>query len=831
VIATGVNGSAGDCCQTFKQDALNITTEPRWMAQQTLPLFSDYIRSPEFFDRECLEVTDLFCGGGGTSTGILRAGFKLRRNIQLLAINHWPTAIQTHSLNHPNVRHLCESLDNIDPRKLAKRLHLLAASPECFPAGTLILTEDGYMPIEEVKIGKKVLTHKNRWRAVTTTFSKEAPAVVVKGQGHPGLETTEDHPFWIRKRVEKHRPDASGWFRYSDPIWQSPANMRLNKPTLWASPTEIPALEIPEVGGRGMEFSTTFFEFVGWYLAEGGCRIRKGNSEVWLSPGKHEANVLEAFLDHRRPLFRSRFNELQWRRRDIRTATLFETGHDGLARWLVNNFGKHAGGKHIPSWAYGMPVEWRSALLRGYCSGDGHIERPGYLGKRTCVTIGKSLAIGIKTLASTLGYRTSVHYQKPRLVYIEGRRVQCKEAFAVAWTIKSRRHDGLNDGQHYWTLVNKVNRTGNVKRVYNLSVEDDESYVAEGIVVHNCTHHSSARGGKPCSDQSRATAWHILRWAEAIPISNILIENVPELLTWAPLDNNGRPIKAKKGQIFEAFIGALRSLNYSVQWRVINCANYGDPTSRQRLIILCNKGKLIPWPDESHADPDNCPEDKLPWRTAREIIDWDLVGKSIFGRKRPLKDTTLLRVLFGVKKFSAFGIEPFLVQLRGTAPSQIRSSAKSLDEPLPTISAGGFHTALVQPFMIHTTHQGSNRRCHSLDKPAPTITGANRGEMALIEPRVTRMEDFEIEGEVEAILEDDRCLLIDSASGRTIAEMDILLRMLQPHELAAGMSFPGNYVFTGKTKGDKVKQIGNAVPVETAAAMAGALLAQDARRN
>jgi DNA (cytosine-5)-methyltransferase 1 len=36
------------------------------------------------------------------------------------------------------------------------------------------------------------------------------------------------------------------------------------------------------------------------------------------------------------------------------------------------------------------------------------------------------------------------------------------------------------------------------------------------IASPECTHHSNARGGKPCSDQSRASGWHILRWAEAL---------------------------------------------------------------------------------------------------------------------------------------------------------------------------------------------------------------------------------------------------------------------------------------------------------------------------
>ena len=53
--------------------------------------------------------------------------------------------------------------------------------------------------------------------------------------------------------------------------------------------------------------------------------------------------------------------------------------------------------------------------------------------------------------------------------------------------------------------------------------------------------------------------------------------------------------------------------------------------------------------------------------------------------------------------------------------------------------------------------------------------------------------------------------------------MDIRFRMLQPHELAAAMSFDSGYHFAGN-KTDKIKQIGNAVPVRTAAALCRALL-------
>lgn len=64
------------------------------------------------------------------------------------------------------------------------------------------------------------------------------------------------------------------------------------------------------------------------------------------------------------------------------------------------------------------------------------------------------------------------------------------------------------------------------------------------------------------------------------------------------------------------------------------------------------------------------------------------------------------------------------------------------------------------------------------------------------------------------------CLVVPEIKGR---RLEILFRMLQPHELARAMSFGDDYQFAG-TKTDRVKQIGNAVPVQLARALCRALL-------
>lgn len=79
-----------------------------------------------------LTFTDIFCGAGGSSTGLVGAGYELS-----LAANHWPTAIETHAANHRDADHLCADINNYDMRRLPST-DVLWASPICTelsPAG------------------------------------------------------------------------------------------------------------------------------------------------------------------------------------------------------------------------------------------------------------------------------------------------------------------------------------------------------------------------------------------------------------------------------------------------------------------------------------------------------------------------------------------------------------------------------------------------------------------------------------------------------------------------------------------------------------------------
>lgn len=307
-----------------------------------------------------------------------------------------------------------------------------------------------------------------------------------------------------------------------------------------------------------------------------------------------------------------------------------------------------------------------------------------------------------------------------------------------------------------------------------------------------CTHHSVARGGRPINDQSRATAWCVVRWAGDLRPDIILVENVPEFITWGGIGTNGRPLKNQKGKTYLAWKSALESLGYRVDQKVLCAADYGDPTTRRRLFVMAVRGRRkIVWPEPTHSDPkflngsntDFAFEKKRkPWVAAREIIDWKIEGQSIYERKRPLSDKTMRRIMAGLRKF---GLRPFIVpQTNGTrdverpAPTVTTTSRgvgvvepmlaqralvesfivgvggpeysakpKSVDEPLNTVIAQD-RRGLVEPYLVNM--KGASN-ASDIEKPAPTVT-AHASHLHLAEPLLINLkggEDSHVESSAQ----------------------------------------------------------------------------------
>ncbi|MDP3563538.1 MAG: DNA cytosine methyltransferase, partial [Methanoregula sp.] len=217
-----------------------------------------------------------------------------------------------------------------------------------------------------------------------------------------------------------------------------------------------------------------------------------------------------------------------------------------------------------------------------------------------------------------------------------------------------------------------------------------------------CTHFSNARGGKPMSDQSRCTAFTILDWLDKLTVDRLIIENVPEFLSWGPLDEaTHRPIQEKRGETFAAYIAMVKALGYAVDWKELNAADYGAPTTRSRLFIQAvrdGSGKSILWPDVTHvkSGTKQILNGNLPsWVPASSIIDWSLPTQILDERSKPLAANTMKRIFRGIEKYWGDYATPFLVRYNGG-----ENRVHSLDEPIPVLDTSNRY-GLVQPLIMH----------------------------------------------------------------------------------------------------------------------------------
>jgi DNA (cytosine-5)-methyltransferase 1 len=92
-----------------------------------------------------------------------------------------------------------------------------------------------------------------------------------------------------------------------------------------------------------------------------------------------------------------------------------------------------------------------------------------------------------------------------------------------------------------------------------------------------------------------------------------------------------------------------------------------------------------------------------------------------------LAPATLARIEAGLRKFGGKYAEPFLVILRNNA------TARSIESPVPTITAGGGHVGLCEPFIF--AHQRRGNQATSINEPIQTVT-ATSSDFALVEPFV-----------------------------------------------------------------------------------------------
>lgn len=295
----------------------------------------------------------------------------------------------------------------------------------------------------------------------------------------------------------------------------------------------------------------------------------------------------------------------------------------------------------------------------------------------------------------------------------------------------------------------------------DISQADPRRYPRTDILLASpeCTNHSQARGVSrrqqdptlwdapdPAAERSRATMWDVVRFAEQMHYTAIVVENVVEATKWV---------------LWPAWYQAMESLGYRATILSHNSMHHGVPQSRDRIYVVWTRGGLrVDLEMELAADCPRCTDVRSvrqAWKQGRRvgryrqqwtwscttcgatcepstaaaasIIDWQLACPRIGDRARPLANATRARILAGLQRY---GWAPITTSGAGNVHERTPGNrARSIDEPLP-VQQTTATTALATPpgFLFQTAHGG---RSIPLAQPHPTVC-ASDDRHALVVP-------------------------------------------------------------------------------------------------
>lgn len=337
----------------------------------------------------------------------------------------------------------------------------------CWGAGTPILTVDGYKPIEEIEIGDMVYTHDGTIHPVINTMSHFADNVIhTKMSGVFDLVCTKNHKLFVTPF------DYIGWQykkHFGSPCKKEVASIKHKD--------LVHLFTLPE---RTVHYDESLAYLVGRYIGDGWSFENNTGHAICCS--SREAEELIQKFEEAGILYGHHINKTVEQFPIRKNAS---NGRNVELHRILAECGKLAHGKHIPSECFCWDNSSLKALLHGYLDADGcfNQEKQQYRFN----TVSYRLAQEMMLILRTLGYTpTCYRNQRSGESKIQGRTVHIRDRYEVYFYSNPKR--GLyvhNYNQQMCTYGLKI-FDAEPQMVYNITVDENHSYIAGGIVSANC---------------------------------------------------------------------------------------------------------------------------------------------------------------------------------------------------------------------------------------------------------------------------------------------------------------------------------------------------------
>lgn len=549
-----------------------------------------------------IRIAELFAGVGGFRVGFENANTELDDDVfDTIWANQWEPpgkeskqfawrCYESHfgegSCSNEDITKVMDEVE-ADKRQLPDVDMVVGGFP-CFIAGTPVLTETGYKPIELIQVGDKVVTHKGRLREVIRTgATAHAETIRITALGNRPIECTPNHPFLASHRSWSF-PYGIGGKQKRIPVFSECEWVQAIELEEYDSYLFSPDIADSETNPLDLTMEECWI--LGRYVADGHTdqnkrsgRKNSYNHKVILSIGAAKVEEAKTHFGQYHatihPHSQSVFRFIITSQRLCSLIDILDLGHGAI-------------NKNIPLSIVRLPKCLLLSFLDGFLSGDGscHLSKTGKE-EWSITTISSKLADSL-SLAVQMAYGTHtsiVFCKRPATATISGRIVNQHDTY----TIRFRKQPDDYAHKHvkriengYIFPIRKIEEANHDITVYNLEVADDHSYLVGLFAVHNCQPFSIARTlsqstGLSGDKGTKGVLWfEIYRFLQAKHPRYCLFENVDRLLK-SPASCRGRD--------FATILSCLATEGYTVQWRVVDSSEYGSPQRRKRVFIFAEK--------------------------------------------------------------------------------------------------------------------------------------------------------------------------------------------------------------------------------------------------
>lgn len=419
----------------------------------------------------------------------------------------------------------------------------------CFTQEQPVLSNPGLKPITEIDVGDRVVTHSGNLEEVTHKFVREIDDYIfrikVKGLLNPTMSVTAEHPvFGIKKdefRCSRNKHGVCNGFpkslclkkpldyrddcRYlkqpaGKPRWIPVKNLKEGDYVVISTYKEVidkPGITIADIlpakdfilegnflkaGGRPNEgklipnsinVGNDFMRLIGYWLADGSISKKDGKPSVI----RFTSNVKEKeYYEDILKIMREKFNlttKVEFNKKQHTAQLRFHSTI--VAQLFCTLFGRGFDKKDLPAWIMSLPPEKQFHLMIGLFRGDGcH-----YNGKKQDVFFislsNYNLATKIWNILMRLGYPFNINSRMPRGGTKKAYRISsppslCEDLVKAVGknNFKKRKifPQFTKFGDYFLRPISKIEKVRFTGKVYNLEVKNDNSYLANGVAVHNC---------------------------------------------------------------------------------------------------------------------------------------------------------------------------------------------------------------------------------------------------------------------------------------------------------------------------------------------------------